>query len=173
MEFNLKKNKEILKRTPNVLYSLLKGISDDWIYNNEGENTWSVFDVVGHLILCEKENFIPRTEIILSEAKIKMLPILDMTPQFETNRNKNVFNLLEEFEELRNNNLKRLSAMNLSEIDLNKTAIHPQIGEVKLYQILATWLAHDLNHIAQITRIMAFQYKNEVGKFIQFLSLMK
>jgi len=173
MKFNLEKTKEIIERTPSVLYALLKGISHDWIYNYEGEKTWRVFDVVGHLIVCEKTDFIPRAEIILCDAKSKILNPIDMRAQFEWDKHKNISDLLKEFEQLRYENIQKLSAMNLTEKDLQKTAIHPKIGELSLRELIATWAVHDLNHISQIVRVMAYQYKTEVGPLIQVLSIIK
>lgn len=173
MRFNLEKTKEIIERTPEVLYSLLKGISDDWIYPNEGGNTWSVFDVVGHLIVCEKTDFIPRAEIILSDAENKVLAPIDMKAQFEWDKHKHMPDLLKEFEQLRYENIKKLSAMNLTENDLQKTAIHPKIGELTLGELIAVWAVHDLNHLSQIARVMAYQYKTEVGPLIQAVSIIK
>ncbi len=173
MEFNLEKTVEIIERTPKVLYALLQGISDDWIYNNEGENTWSVFDVVGHLIVCEKTNFITRTEIILSDSENKTIAPIDMSAQFEWNKGKSITDLLKEFEIIRKENINRLLSLNITSGDFIKTAVHPKIGKLTLGELLATWAAHDLNHIVQITRIMAKQYKNEVGPFTEFLTIIK
>lgn len=173
MEFNLEKTVEIIESTPKVLYALLHGISEEWVYNNEGENTWSVFDVVGHLIVCEKTDFITRTEIILSDSENKTIAPIDMSAQFEWNKGKSMADLLKEFEQIRKENIQKLLVMKLTESDLQKTGIHPKIGKLTLSELLATWVAHDLNHISQITRVMAKQYKHEVGPFMEIVSILK
>ncbi|ULQ51981.1 DinB family protein [Flavihumibacter fluvii] len=173
MQFDIAKTLEIIERTPGVLHALLQGISGDWIYTHEGPGTWSVFDVVGHLIVCEKTDFIPRANIILSDAKNKTLDLLDMTAHFEWNKGKTMTAVLKEFEALRKENIQKLLAMKLTPGDLLKTGLHPKIGILTLRDLLATWAVHDLNHIAQVSRIMAKQYKQEVGPFIEFLSILK
>jgi len=164
---------EIIERTPAVLHSLLTGISGEWIYTNEGNHSWSVFDVVGHLIVCEKTDFITRTEIILSGSVNKIFAPIDMHAQFEWNKGKTIQDLLIEFEQARHVNLEKLQGYQLQETDLEKTGVHPRIGTLKLKELLATWAAHDLNHIAQIARIMAFQYKDAIGPFIEFIGILK
>ncbi len=173
MTFELNKTIEILEQTPDVLYALLQDISDDWVYNNEGKDTGSVFDVVGHLIVCEKTDFIPRSEIILSGSENKMLAPIDMYAHFECNKGKTLAMLLNEFESLRKENIIKLNAFELTESDFRKMAIHPKIARLTLSELLATWVAHDLNHISQIARVMAKQYKDAVGPFIQYLSILK
>lgn len=173
MQFNLETAKEIIERTPRVLYSLLQGISDEWIYKNEGGDTWSVFDVVGHLIVCEKTDFIPRANIILSDAENKVLAPIDMKAHFEWNKGKDISDLLKEFELLRYENIQQLTAMNLTEEDLQKTAVHPFMGELSLGELMAVWAVHDLNHLSQILSVMAYQYKTEIGPLIQIVSIIK
>ncbi len=173
MTFALTKTLEILQRTPGVLHALLKGISNDWIMNNEGENTWSVFDVVGHLIVCEQTNFMTRAALILSSAENKTFVPIDMTAQFDASRGKPMGELLKLFEQCRNENVQKLIALNLTDADLQRTGVHPKMGEVVLSELLATWTAHDLSHLSQIARVMAKQYKHETGPFISFLSILK
>jgi uncharacterized damage-inducible protein DinB len=173
MKFELKKTLEIIERTPRVLYALLQGISNDWVYNNEGEKTWNVFDVVGHLIVCEKTDFIPRATIILSNSNNKTLAPLDMNAQFEWNKGKALPDLLKEFEQLRKESIQSLRKLNLTETDFQKTATHPKLGRLTLRELLATWVAHDLNHISQIVRVMAKQYKYEMGPFVDSVSIVK
>jgi hypothetical protein len=173
MKFDLANTIEIIERTPSVLNAMLQGISDGWVYNNEGENTWSVFDVIGHLIVCEKTDFIPRAAIILSDSENRTIDPIDMDAHFEWGKGKDVSELLQEFEMLRKANIHKLVAMNLTENDFQKTAVHPKIGQLTLGHLLATWVAHDLSHISQITRVMAKQYKDGVGGFIQFMSVLK
>ena len=168
MTFDLQKSIEILNRTPRVLQAQLSGLSREWIVGNEGAGTWSPFDVVAHLIVCEKTNFLSRTLFILEGGENKILPSLDMT--FHLQRNDELTNLLDEFALLRKQNIEKLRSLTLSIDDFKKTALHPTIGTVCISNILSTWVAHDLTHLAQINRVMAKQYKNEIGNFIQFLT---
>jgi hypothetical protein len=172
MNFDLHKSAEILSRTPVVLEALLGGLSEEWIYNNEGEMTWSPFDVVGHLIHGDRTDWIPRMEIILSAGSDRKFEPFDRFAQFEASKGKNIRELLDEFQSLRSNNLRILKSKNLDARDLIKTGIHPEFGEVRLEQLLATWTTHDLSHIAQIARIMARQYTREVGPWKQYLPIL-
>lgn len=172
MNFNLTTSIEILERTPQTLTSLLSGISSEWIQNNEGEETWSPFDVMGHLIHGEKTDWMVRTEIILSDGSDKIFAPFDRFAQFEDSKGKTISQLLEEFESLRKQNLIALKSKNLTSADLKKTGIHLVLGEVTLQQLLAAWVVHDLGHIAQICRVMAKQYKSEVGPWYQFLPIL-
>lgn len=172
MNFNLDKCIEILTRTPAVLDSLLGGLSEEWIHNNEGEATWSPFDIVGHLIHGDKTDWIPRMEVILSDDPYKKFEPFDRFAQFEACKGKNIRQLLDEFKVLRKENIGILKSKNIDGQDLIKTGIHPEFGEVKLEQLLATWTAHDLSHIAQITRVMARQYTREVGPWKHYLPIL-
>jgi hypothetical protein len=173
MYFDLSKSIEILERTPKMLKILLLGISPDWTFSNEGGDTWSVYDVVGHLIHGEKTDWIVRAEIILSDNSTKTFTPFDRFAQFEDSKGKNMIQLVEEFEDLRNKNLELLRSKKLSLQDLQKRGLHPALGEVTLSQLLATWVVHDLNHLSQISRVMAKQYKNEVGVWIEYLRILK
>lgn len=172
MNFNLNNCIEILSRTPAVLDSLLGGLSDEWIHNNEGEATWSPFDIVGHLIHGDKTDWIPRMKVILSDGPDKKFDPFDRFAQFEASKGKNIRQLLDEFKALRKENIGILKSKNLDTQDLSKTGIHPEFGEVRLEQLLATWTAHDLSHLAQITRVMARQYTREVGPWKQYLPIL-
>lgn len=172
MTFNLNQSLEILERTPQVLKTLLSGLSNEWINNNEGEDSWNAFDVVGHLIHGEKTDWLVRTEIILSNGDAKTFATFDRFAQFEQSKEKTISELLEEFQELRKKNLEKLKSKAISTEDLPKTGIHPAFGEVTLEQLLATWVAHDLGHIAQIARVMAKQYKDEVGPWRNYLPIL-
>ena len=173
MNFDLNKTIEILSRTPVVLEALLKDLSDDWTMNNEGPETWSPYDIIGHLIHGEKTDWIPRMDIILSNNPDKHFEPYDRFAQFKNSKGKSLLQLLEEFILLRKNNLNRLRSANLADDDLLKTGIHPAFGDVTLKQLLATWAAHDLNHIAQITRVMAKQYKPEAGPWVAYLKILQ
>jgi hypothetical protein len=172
MKFDLQKATEILNRTPEVLATLLSGLSDEWILQNEGEETWSPFDVMGHLIHGEKADWIERMEIILSDSENKNFKPFDRFAQFEESKGKNMAQLIIEFRSLRQHNMTLLHSKTIDAIALSKTGIHPTFGEVTLENLLATWVAHDLGHMAQIARVMAKQYKNEVGPWEAFLPIL-
>jgi hypothetical protein len=173
MNFNLTKSLEVLERTPQVLTTLLSGLSDDWILNNEGEESWSPYDVIGHLIHGEKTDWLVRTEIILADKSDKTFDLFDRFAQFEESKGKTISQLLADFQELRNNNLTALKSKEITSADLMKTGIHPAFGAVTLEQLLATWVAHDLGHIAQVARVMAKQYKEEVGPWREYLPILE
>lgn len=173
MEFQIDKSIEILSQTPAVLESLLSGVSKDWYMHNEGADTWSPYDVLGHLIHGEKTDWIPRAEIILSDRADKSFIPFDRFAQMEIAQEKSLKILLQEFRELRAANLIKLAALDLSETDLERTGIHPELGEVTLRQLLATWTVHDLGHITQIARVMARQYQGEVGPWTTYLGILK
>ncbi len=173
MVFNMDESFEILERTPQVLEKLLAGLNDNWISNNEGENTWSPYDVIGHLIHGEKTDWIPRMMIILDEKENKRFEPFDRVAQFEESRGKSLKQLLHEFKALRIGNLKILKSHNFSEGILKKKGIHPEFGEVTLQQLLATWVVHDLAHLCQISRVMAKQYGEEIGPWIKYFSIFK
>ena len=172
MHFDLEKSIEVLERTPRVLRALLENLSDDWVYRNEGEETWSPYEVVGHLIHGEKTDWIPRMEVILSDKADKTFEPFDRFAQLIAEQ-KPLPALLDEFESLRAENLRILRSKNISGNDLKARGQHPAFGEVTLAQLLSTWLAHDLGHVAQISRVMAKQYKEEVGPWIAYLRVLQ
>ena len=173
MEFSIDKSLQILERTPTVLYHLLNGISTDWTLANEGDETWSAFDVIGHLIHGDKTDWISRAEQILSDEPDKKFKSFDRFAQFENSKGKNLEQLLIEFSEIRIANIKKLCDLKITDKDLQKTGIHPTFGEVTLSQHLSTWVVHDLDHISQISRVMAKQYKEQTGPWIAFLKILK
>jgi hypothetical protein len=173
MNFTIEKSVEILERTPNVLNTMLQNISIDWTSNNEGGETWSVYDIIGHLIHGEKTDWIPRAEIILSEKPDKTFEPFDRFAQFKESEGKSLTQLLDEFKILRNKNIEHLRSKKLTDKNLEERGIHPAFGEVTLSQLLSTWAVHDLNHIAQISRVMAKQYKAEVGPWIEYLRILQ
>ncbi|WP_136669190.1 DinB family protein [Flavobacterium sp. H122] len=172
MQFDLNKSITILSKTPQVLETLLSNIHQDWTHNSEGENTWSVFDVLGHLIHGEKTDWIVRSEIILSSKENKTFEPFDRFAMITDKPNKIAQDLLEEFAKLRAENLEKLKAFKLTESDLSKKGIHPELGIVTLKELLSCWVVHDLNHLSQISRVMAFQYKTEVGPWEKYLSIL-
>ncbi|MBL0745639.1 DinB family protein [Chryseolinea lacunae] len=173
MQFTIQKSVEILERTPQLLEIMLGGLSEEWIENNEGPETWSPYDVVGHLIHGEKTDWIPRMEIILSSKADKSFEPFDRFAQFDEGAPKTLTQLLNEFKALRKQNLNRLRAQNITQNDLLQEGRHPAFGPVTLSQLLATWVAHDLNHIGQISRVMAKQYEQEVGPWKAYLGILK
>ena len=173
MNFSLDRTLEILERTPGTLTHLTKGLSPFWITATEGENTWSAFDVVGHLIHGDKTDWLVRAKIILSDSADKNFQPFDRFAQFEISKNKTFEQLLEDFKTIRAESLAGLKKLNITEKDLAKTGIHPTFGPVTLSQLLSTWAVHDLDHTAQIARIMAKQYKEETGPWIEFLKILK
>jgi uncharacterized damage-inducible protein DinB len=173
MKFSIEKSINILERTPEVLSVMLDNISTEWTSTNEGDGTWSVFDIVGHLIHGEKTDWIPRMDIILSETQEKTFAPFDRYAQFTESEGKTLAQLLVEFKRLRRENIEYLLSKSLTEKDFARKGIHPAFGEVTLSQLLSTWVVHDLNHIGQITRVMAKQYKEEVGPWIAYLGILQ
>lgn len=172
MEFSLNRSIEVLERTPKILEVLLSGISDDWVMNNEGDDTWSPYDIVGHLIHGEHTDWMGRLDVILYKEDKKFVPF-NREAMFRESEGKNLQQLLSEFRELRENNLQKIRSLNLTDDDLDKTGIHPAFGEVTLRQLLATWTVHDLTHIAQISRVMAKQYKEAIGPWIEYFRVLQ
>lgn len=173
MNFNLQRSIEILERTPAVLNTMLQGINEEWTSVNEGPGTWSVYDIIGHFIHGEQTDWIPRMEIILSESENKTFVPFDRFAQFEKSKGKTLQQLLDEFTLLRKQCIEQLRSKNLTDNDLKKTGIHPAFGEVTLSQLLAAWTVHDLNHIAQISRVMAKQYKEAAGPWPAYLKILQ
>lgn len=172
MNFDLNKSISVLENTPMVLKSLLSGLSEEWTHNNEGPETWSPFDVVGHLVHGERTDWIPRIFIIMNDSEEKTFTPFDRFAQFEESKGKTLEDLLNEFETLRDQNLQQLKSFGFTESELQRKGIHPELGEVTLSQVIATWVTHDLGHIAQISRVMAKQYKNEVGPWTAYISIL-
>jgi uncharacterized damage-inducible protein DinB len=172
MEFQLEQAVEILSRTPAILSSLLQGLSAEWILRNEGTDTWSPFDVVGHLIHGEETDWIPRAKIILEHGESKPFEPFDRFAQFERFKGKSLDELLDTFSQLRQRNLEILQQMNLTPDKMALKGIHPEFGSVTLKQLLAAWVVHDLNHIGQIVRVMSRQYAEAVGPWKAYLSIL-
>jgi hypothetical protein len=172
MTFTLDRSIAVLQRTPATLRALLEGIEDFWTHRNYGEKTFSPFDVVGHLIEADETNWMPRARVILEHREAKAFGAFDRYAMYEKNKSKELPELLETFANLRSKNLGDLRAMTLTEAQLASTGIHPEFGRVTLRQLLATWVVHDLNHLHQITKSMAFQYRDEVGPWRERLSIL-
>ncbi len=172
MQFNIEQATSILSRTPSVFDALLRDLPDPWVTSNEGANTWNPFDIVGHLVHCEKVDWIPRTRLILEKGESQVFEPLDRLAQFEESRGKALVELLNEFAVLRLANLSTLGEFALSASDLQRTGRHPDFGVVTLGQLLATWVVHDLGHIAQTARVMAKQYADQVGPWAEYVPVL-
>jgi hypothetical protein len=172
MEFQLDHAKEILRRTPATLNALLSHLPQEWAYSNEGPESWSPFDVMGHLIHGEEADWIPRARIILEYGEKRAFEPFDRFAMFETSRGKSMRELLAMFERLRGEGLKELEEMNITPEMLGKQGLHPDLGVVTLSQLLSTWVVHDLSHVGQIVRVMAKQYSEAVGPWQAYLPVL-
>ena len=172
MELQLGQAKEILRRTPATLNSLLRHLPEEWGLSNEGPESWSPFDVVGHLIHGEENDWIPRAKIILEYGEQRTFESFDRFAMFEKSRGQSMNDLLDRFERLRGESLKELEGMNLKPEMLGKRGMHPELGVVTLSQLLSTWVVHDLGHIGQIVKVMAKQYAEAVGAWQAYLPIL-
>ncbi|AJO16342.1 MAG: DinB family protein [Bacillus sp. (in: Bacteria)] len=172
MNFQLEEAIEILERTPQTLSQLLTGLSSPWISCNEGEDTWNAFDVVGHLIEGEKNNWLPRIKLIVTEGATEPFPPFDRFSQLNQNDGKTMEQLLNEFADIRRANLKTLQQIIDPETDFEQTGMHPEFGIVKLREQISTWVAHDLTHISQIARVLAKRYQDDVGPWRAYLRIL-
>jgi uncharacterized damage-inducible protein DinB len=172
MEFELEQAGEILRRTPLTLNTLLRDLPDQWVRHKEGTDSWSVYDVVGHLIHGEETDWIPRAKIILRDGESRTFEPFDRFAMLEDSGGKSLAELLDQFERLRVENLVELEEMNLTSEILKKRGRHPELGVVSLQELLSTWVVHDLNHIGQIVRVMAKQYTERVGPWKAYLSIL-
>ena len=172
MQYDLNKSMAILERTPAVLHTLLSGLHDDWVMHNEGPETFSPYDVIGHLIHGEKTDWATRAKLILEFGNTKPFVPWNRFAQFEESEGKSLQQLLDEFAAIRAENIIWFKDLHLTEADLDKKGMHPKLGEVTLRNLLATWVVHDLTHIAQVTRVMAKQYKEEMGPWPEFFRIL-
>lgn len=173
MEFKLGEAMAVLARTPATLDSLLRGLSDRWLVQNEGPDTWSPYDVVGHLIHGEETDWIPRARIILQHGAERAFEPFDRVAMFEKFKGRSITDLLYTFARLREQSLEQLESMNLTAELLEKRGKHPELGVVTLKQLLATWVVHDLGHIRQVVRVMAKQYREAVGPWKAYLTILE
>jgi hypothetical protein len=162
----------VLERTPTTLRTLLEGLPSAWTDGNEGPDTWSPFDVVGHLIHGERADWIPRARMILEEGRSRAFEPFDRFAQFRDSEGKSVTELLDEFEQLRAQSLATLKGWRLTDAQLSLEGEHPVFGAVTLRQLLATWTAHDVGHLAQVSRVMAKQYRDAVGPWRAYLPIL-
>lgn len=159
----------VLQRTPATITELLSGLPHSWIHINEGPDTWSAYNIVGHLIQGEKTDWIPRAQMILEFGESKTFPPFNRFAQLDRDQALDIGMLLYEFSQLRKTNLDILRKMDLRDADFAKTGVHPEFGVVALRQLLATWVAHDLGHVRQICRVMAKSYREDIGPWAKYL----
>lgn len=162
----------VLERTPGTFRQLLAGLPSTWIDATEGEGTWSPYDVMGHLVHGEQTDWIPRAKHILAGETRPFEPF-DRTAQFTESAGKTLDDLLNTFEELRRESLAALTSLNLTEDDLERTGLHPELGQVTLRQLIATWVVHDLDHVTQVARTMAKVYTDATGPWSAYLSVLR
>jgi hypothetical protein len=176
-EFNLAEAVAVLSRTPATLNAMLRGLPDIWVLRNEGrseqaKDSWSAFDIVGHLIVGERTDWMPRVRIILEHGKSRPFDPFDRFAQVKESQGKSLEQLLDEFARLRAENLATLQALNLAPEDLIRRGKHPTLEAVTLQELLATWTVHDLTHLHQLSRVMAYQYRDAVGPWSAYLGVL-
>jgi hypothetical protein len=172
MQDQLENTLALLERTPLALNALLHGLPEMWVLRNEGGETWSAFTVVGHLINADRVNWMPRARSILQSNEIRRFASFDRGGHQRETQGRNLTQLLDTFTDWRGKNLAELRALRLTETDLDRRGEHPALGVVTLRQLLSAWAAHDLTHLHQISRIMAYQYRDAVGPWSKFLGVM-
>lgn len=162
----------VLERTPATLAAMLGGLGDSWTRSNYGPESFSPFDVVGHLIHGDRTDWIPRLRMILKHGESKPFEPFDRYAMYETSKGKSMQDLLGAFQQVRTECLRDLRALNLSNEQLTRTGRHPELGIVTAQQLIATWVVHDLGHVHQIAKAMAWQYKDEVGAWREYLTIL-
>lgn len=172
-EFNLSDAIAILSHTPASLNALLRGLPDFWVFSNEGDGTWSAFDIVGHLIAGERTDWMTRARIIVRFGEARPFGSFDRLAQFKESKGKSLDQLLDEFAGLRRENLDALDSLDLQPEDFARRGTHPAFGVVTLGQLLATWAVHDLTHLHQVSRLMAHQYRQQVGPWSAYLGVLQ
>ena len=171
--FSLAEALALLVRTPATLSALLRGLPEIWVRHNEGTDTWSAFDIVGHLVVGERTDWIPRLRIILEKGEARQFDPFDRLAQFEESQGKSLDQLLDDFARLRRENLAALQTLNLQQEDWMRRGKHPSLGVVTLSELVATWAVHDLTHIHQLSRVMAHQYRNAVGPWSAYMGVLQ
>lgn len=172
-KFNLDEAMAVLSRTPATLDTLLRGLPAIWVRGNEGQDTWNAFEIIGHLVYAERADWMPRVRILLEYGESRPFDPFDRFAQLKDGQNKSLDQLLDEFATLREENLIALQKLNLQPSDLARLGKHPALGAVTLSQLLATWAAHDLNHLHQLARVMANQYREDVGSWSKYLGVLQ
>lgn len=171
MQFQIEQAIEILSQTPALLRAMLGNLSEDWTGGGTEDN-WGPYDVIGHLIHGEKTDWIPRARIILEHGPNRPFAPFDRWAQFENSKGKTLAQLLDEFEQLRTENLEELRAMDITLEKLALKGMHPELGEVDMEKLLSTWVVHDLNHIRQTVKFMADKYSENVGVWKEYLLIL-
>jgi hypothetical protein len=171
-QFKLPETIALLERTPVAFGALLRGLPDIWTQQNEGPDTWSAFDVIGHLIHGERTDWMARARIILEDGEARSFEPFDRLGHIPESRGKSLEQLLDEFARLRRENLAALRALNLQPEDLARRGRHPALGAVTLSELLATWAVHDLTHLHQVSRVMAHQYRAAVGPWSAYVGVL-
>lgn len=171
MDFDLTQGMAVLERTPATLHALLHELGPAWTDATEGPETWSPYDIVGHLIHGERTDWIPRARLILAQGTNRRFAPYDRFAQFRESQGKSLTSLLDEFRRLRAESLATLAGWHLTDAELALDGEHPEFGRVTLRQLLATWVAHDLGHMAQAVRVMAKQYREAVGPWRAYLPI--
>jgi len=172
MRFDLQETIVLLSRTPSSLNALLRDLPQSWTVGSEGPKTWRPFDIIGHLIHGERTDWMPRARMILEQGESRAFDPFDRLAQERESQGKSLPQLLDEFAQLRSENLDALRTMNLQTQDLDRRGRHPALGVVTLSQLLATWAVHDLTHLHQLARVMAHQYREEVGPWSAYLGVL-
>ena len=172
MAHNLEHTIAVLSRTPSTMNAMLRDLPEEWTHRNEGDGTFSAFDVIGHLIHGDRTDWIPRARIILEHGDTKPFEKFDRLAQVRESKGKSLPQLLDEFARIRVEKLDELRALNLKPQDFERRGQHPALGIVTLSQLLATWGAHDLTHLHQVSRVMAHQYREAVGPWTRYLGVM-
>ena len=173
MNFSLDDALPLLRQTPAVLRAWLGNLPDAWTRSNEGPDIWSPYDIVGHLIHGERTDWIPRLELLLAYGEGRPFEPFDRFAQFEASKGRSLPELLETFAQLRAASVDRLESLRLQPKDFARRGLHPELGPVTLSQLLATWVAHDLNHLGQMARVMGKQYVDAVGPWLAYLPLLQ
>jgi hypothetical protein len=173
MQHDLQDTIAVLTRTPVALDGLLRDVPDLWTRHNEGNDSWNVYDILGHLIHGERTDWMPRVQRVLQSGETLAFEAFDMNGHVREIQGKSLGQLLDEFARLRSENLHELRALNLGQADLERRGRHPSLGIVTLSQLLATWPAHDLTHVHQISRVMAHQYREAVGPWSEYLGVLR
>ena len=171
-QIELDEAKTLLHRTPQVLDALLRGLPEAWVHENEGPDTWSSFDVVGHLIEAEETNWIPRIRHLIRQGESAMFPPFDRFGFVEKSKGRSMAEVLDAFASARARSLRDLEELPLAAADLERRGWHPDFGPVTLGQLLATWAVHDLNHLGQIVNVLARQHTEAVGPWRAFLGIL-
>ncbi len=171
--FSLAEAIAVLTRTPATLSALLRGLPNIWVRGNEGSDTWSAFDIVGHLIVGERTDWMPRVRIVLENGEARPFDPFDRFAQSNESQDKSLEQLLDDFACLRRENLATLQALNLQPQDFTRRGRHPALGVVTLSELLATWAVHDLTHVHQLSRVMAHQYRDAVGPWSAYLGVLQ